>query len=89
MVITSYQRLLEENQSFAPTYHAGASTDNERLLICLVVIAERGMEGGLKTPVSRCNAEVEVAAMAEQTGKTRLMTLRLSRQALICVTVLL
>lgn len=87
MVIASYQQLREEEQSFVPTYHAGASTDNERLLVCFVVVAERGMEGGLKTPVSECNTEV--TTMAEQTGKTRLMTLRLRRQALICVTVLL
>lgn len=83
----SCQRARGEERKFNPTYHASASTDNQRLRVCFVVIGERGMEGGLKIPVSRGNASI--AAMAEQTGKTRLMTLRLSRQALICVTVLL
>lgn len=30
------------------THHAGATTDDERLLVCFVVIAEGSMEGGLK-----------------------------------------
>lgn len=48
----SRQRMRGEDGSFYLTYHAGASTDDERLRVCFVVIAERGMEGGLKTPVS-------------------------------------
>ena len=36
-------------------YHAGATTDDERLLVCFLVITERGMEGGLETSVSECS----------------------------------
>lgn len=36
------------------TYHTGSTADNERLLVCLVIIAEGGVEGRLNILVSKC-----------------------------------
>lgn len=69
------------------THHTGSATDDEGLLVCFVVIAEGGMKCRLKA--QSVSVTVEIVAMTEQTGNTRLITLKLRRQALIWVTVLL
>lgn len=66
--------------------HAGSAANLKDLLVRLDDIAERGME--------RCLCHVSVGARASvrghlYTGSNKLETLKLRRQALICVTVLL
>lgn len=65
--------------------YACAATDLEGLLIGAMMIAKGSVESSLSVPVSR---QLVIRGVI-LTGSTRLMTLRLRRQALICVTVLL
>jgi hypothetical protein len=62
------------------TYHAGAAADLEGLGICLCVVLEGSMEGGLVGLASCFLGGIE---RFELTGRTKLMTLKLRRQALI------
>jgi hypothetical protein len=68
------------------TYHASPTADFEYCIGCFVLlgVAEGSMEGSLGILASADSAGLRV-----HTGSRRLMTLKLRRHALICVTVLL
>jgi len=74
----------ERQLSICGTYDTGSSTDGQGLSICQSGTAEGRVEGRLRF-IRQGIPDIS----GQHTGSTRLMTLKLSRQALIWVTVLL
>lgn len=73
------------------TYDACSPTDTKYRLIGSCIVGERGVKGSLR-PVHQINfiqANKHPDCKRVHTGSNKLITLKLSKQALICVTVLL
>lgn len=74
--------------AYGVVYDACSSAHLEHGFVCDIDICERGMESRLDGQVRLAETEYDEANQM-RTGSNRLMTLKLSKQALICVTVLL
>lgn len=52
------------------TYHAGAPANNQRLLVCFVVVIEGGMECRLRMSVSKCSGYIAGTDRTNRQNKT-------------------